>query len=67
MRFALFSLLCVLLFLRAVKGDAREYCVQTLMCHALPSADGVSLAYTESANCRLEANYGHQKELEMIP
>jgi len=28
---------------------------------------GVSLAYKESANCRLEANYGHQQELDMIP
>eukprot|EP01052_Picozoa_sp_SAG31_P044090 SAG31_NODE_7566_length_1652_cov_1.643915_1_plen_305_part_00 len=27
----------------------------------------VSLAYKESANCRLEANYGHQQEVEMIP
>jgi hypothetical protein len=28
---------------------------------------GVSLAYKESANCRLEANYAHQQEKEMIP
>ena len=28
---------------------------------------GVSLAYKESANCRLEANYAHQQELDMIP
>lgn len=28
---------------------------------------GVSLAYKESTNCRLEANYGHQQGLEMIP
>ena len=28
---------------------------------------GVSLAYKESANCRMEANYAHQQELDMIP
>ena len=28
---------------------------------------GVSLAYKESANCRLEANYAHQCQVEMIP
>ena len=28
---------------------------------------GVSLAYKESANCRLEANYAHQQEKDMIP
>ena len=28
---------------------------------------GVSLAYKESAHCRLEANYAHQQEVEMIP
>jgi hypothetical protein len=28
---------------------------------------GVSLAYKESSNCRLEANYSHQQELDMIP
>ena len=28
---------------------------------------GVSRAYKESANCRLEANYAHQQELDMIP
>ena len=28
---------------------------------------GVSLAYKESANCRLEANYGMQNECDMIP
>jgi hypothetical protein len=28
---------------------------------------GVSLAYKESANCRLEAKYAHQQELDMIP
>ena len=28
---------------------------------------GVSFAYKESANCRLEANYAHQQELDMIP
>ena len=27
----------------------------------------VSLAYKESANCRLEANYGMQNECDMIP
>ena len=27
----------------------------------------VSLPYKESANCRLEANYGHQQEVDMIP
>ena len=26
---------------------------------------GVSLAYKESSNCRLEANYAHQQELDM--
>ena len=30
-------------------------------------AYGVSLAYKESSNCRLEANYAHQQELDMIP
>ena len=43
-----------------------------LMCSdAIEGADvmlyGVSLAYKESANCRLEANYAHQQELDMIP
>ena len=28
---------------------------------------GVSERYKESANCRLEANYAHQQEVEMIP
>ena len=28
---------------------------------------GCSLAYKESANCRLEANYAHQQQVEMIP
>jgi hypothetical protein len=28
---------------------------------------GVSLAYKESANCRLEANYAHQQQKPMIP
>ena len=28
---------------------------------------GVSLPYKESANCRLEANYAMQQELDMIP
>ena len=28
---------------------------------------GVSLAYKESVNCRMEANYAHQQELDMIP
>ena len=28
---------------------------------------GASLAYKESANCRLEANYGMQNECDMIP
>ena len=27
----------------------------------------VSLAYKESANCRLECQYGHQQEVSMIP
>jgi len=27
----------------------------------------VSLAYKESSNCRLEANYAHQQELDMMP
>jgi len=27
---------------------------------------GVALAYKESANCRLEANYVHQQELDMM-
>ena len=27
----------------------------------------VSLAYKESASCRLEANYAHQQKLDMIP
>ena len=41
------------------------------MSAAIEGADvmvyGVSLAYKESANCRLEANYAHQQELDMIP
>ena len=41
------------------------------MSDAIEGADvmlyGVSLAYKESANCRLEANYAHQQELDMIP
>ena len=28
---------------------------------------GVSLAYKESANCRLEANYAMNMQLDMIP
>ena len=28
---------------------------------------GVSLAYKESGNCRLEANYAHQQAVDMIP
>ena len=28
---------------------------------------GVSLAYKESSNCRMEANYAHQQKLDMIP
>ena len=28
---------------------------------------GVSLAYKESGNCRLEANYAHQQQVDMIP
>jgi hypothetical protein len=28
---------------------------------------GVSKGYKESANCRMEANYAHQQELDMIP
>ena len=27
----------------------------------------ISLAYKESANCRLEAQYGHQQAVDMIP
>ena len=27
----------------------------------------VTSRYKESANCRLEANYAHQRELDMIP
>ena len=27
----------------------------------------VSLAYKEISNCRLEANYAHQQELDMMP
>ena len=41
------------------------------MSDAIEGADvmlyGVSLQYKESANCRLEANYAHQQELDMIP
>ena len=41
------------------------------MSDAIEGADvmlyGVTLAYKESANCRLEANYAHQQELDMIP
>ena len=41
------------------------------MSDAIEGADvmlyGVSLHYKESANCRLEANYAHQQELDMIP
>ena len=41
------------------------------MSDAIEGADvmlyGVSLAYKESANCRLEANYAHQQELDIIP
>ena len=35
--------------------------------HAEVMLYGVSMAYKESANCRLEANYAHQQELDMIP
>ena len=28
---------------------------------------GVSKGYKESANCRLEANYAHQQDVDMIP
>ena len=27
----------------------------------------LSLAYKESANCRMEAQYGHQQNVDMIP
>ena len=41
------------------------------MSDAIEGADvmlyGVSLQYKESANCRLEANYAFQQELDMIP
>ena len=41
------------------------------MSDAIEGADvmlyGVSLAYKESSNCRLEANYAHQQELDMVP
>ena len=41
------------------------------MSDAIEGADvmlyGVSLAYKESVNCRMEANYAHQQELDMIP
>ena len=46
-------------------------CAMDAMSDAIEGADvmlyGVSLAYKESANCRLEANYAHQQELDMIP
>ena len=41
------------------------------MSEAIEGADAmlycVSLQYKESANCRLEANYAHQQEVDMIP
>jgi len=41
------------------------------MSDAIEGADvmlySVSLRYKESSNCRLEANYAHQQELDMIP
>jgi hypothetical protein len=41
------------------------------MSDAIEGADvmmyAVSLRYKESANCRIEANYAHQQELDMIP
>ena len=41
------------------------------MSDAIDNADvmlyGVSEKYKESGNCRLEANYAHQQDVEMIP
>ena len=41
------------------------------MAVAIDGADAmlscVSLAYKESANCRMEAQYGHQQNVDMIP
>ena len=41
------------------------------MAEAVDNADlmliCVSLAYKESANCRLEAQYGHSQKIEMVP
>ena len=40
-------------------SDAVDNAVVMLSC--------ISLAYKESANCRLEAQYGHQQDVDMIP
>ena len=41
------------------------------MSDAVDNADvmlyGVSEQYKESGNCRLEANYAHQQDVDMIP
>ena len=41
------------------------------MSDAIDNADvmlyGVSEKYKESGNCRLEANYAHQQDVDMIP
>jgi hypothetical protein len=51
---------------RACRGNTVD-----AMSHAVDGAEvvlfGVSLMYKESANCRLEANYAHQQEKDMIP
>ena len=45
--------------------------VMDAMSEAIEGAEvmlyGVSEPYKESANCRLEANYAHQQDLDMIP
>ena len=49
-----------------MKGSVME-----AMADAIEGAElmlyGVSLAYKESANCRLEANYAMNMQLDMIP
>ena len=35
--------------------------------HASCVLYGVCLEYKESANCRLEANYAHQQQIDMVP
>ena len=58
--------MCVQVDYELMKGS-----VMDAMSAAIDGAEvilyGISLKYKESANCRLEANYGHQSGESSIP